>query len=117
MLLGLALTLLAVAVKSPGLFFGGTAVTGVGFGVGWLGVVRSLVNRASPTERGALLSAIFIVAYLSFAVPAVIAGFVVTRIGLHDAAVWYAGAVGILALAGLVATLSAAPKRVPVVTQ
>jgi MFS family permease len=106
MLIGLAVTIASVAITAPALFFAGTAVTGVGFGVGWLGVVRSLINRASATERGALLAAIFIVAYLSFAVPAVIAGFVVNRIGLHDAALWYAGAVGILALAGLVASLS-----------
>ena len=118
LLLGLALTVLAVATRSPALFFAGTAVTGVGFGVGWLGVVRSLVNRASPTRRGALLAAIFIVAYLSFAVPAVIAGFLVTRIGLHDAALWYAGAVGVLALAGLVASVSVSrPAPVPAVTQ
>ena len=106
MLVGLAITVLSVALVAPPLFFAGTAITGVGFGVGWLGVVRSLVNRAAPTERGALLAAIFTVAYLSFAVPAVVAGYVVTRIGLHDAALWYAGAVGILALAGLIGSLS-----------
>src|SRR6266568_832645 len=106
MLGGLVLTVLAVAARMPVLFFAGAAVTGVGFGVGWLGVVRSLVGRSSPTERGALLAAIYIVAYLSFAVPAVIAGVLVTRIGLHDAALWYGGGVGILALAGLVGTLT-----------
>jgi len=106
MLGGLVLTVLAVAARMPVLFFAGAAVTGIGFGVGWLGVVRSLVGRSSPTERGALLAAIYIVAYLSFAVPAVIAGVLVTRIGLHDAALWYGGGVGILALAGLVGTLT-----------
>jgi hypothetical protein len=106
MLAGLAVTVLALAAGAPFVFFAGTAVTGIGFGVGWLGVVRSLITRASPTERGALLAAIFIVAYLSFAIPAVIAGFVVTRIGLHDAALWYAGTVAALALAGLVGSLS-----------
>ena len=117
MLAGLVVTVLSVAVGAAALFFVGTAVTGVGFGVGWLGVVRSLVNRASPTERGALLAAIFIVAYLSFAIPAVVAGFVVTRIGLHDAALWYAGVVGVLALAGLVASLSIGrPSRAAAVT-
>lgn len=106
MLAGLAVTIASIAMTAPVLFFIGSAITGVGFGVGWLGVVRSLVNRASATERGALLAAIFIVAYLSFAVPAVIAGFVVNQVGLHDAALWYSGAVGILALGGLVASLS-----------
>ena len=106
MLFGLAITIVAVGGRVPALFFFGSAVTGVGFGVGWLGVVRSLVIRSSPTARGALLAAIFIVAYLSFAVPAVIAGVLVTRIGLHDAALWYGGAVWILALAGLTGTLT-----------
>src|SRR5438105_1695896 len=102
---GLALTVAAVALKAPLLFFGGTAATGIGFGVAWLGVVRSLVGLASPTGRGALLAAIFIVAYLAFALPAVVAGYAVTRVGLHDAALWYGVAVEVLALAGVAGTL------------
>lgn len=104
LLLGLVLTVLAVAAGSAPVFFAVTAITGVGFGIGWLGVLRSLVLLASPTGRGALLSAIFIVAYLSFAAPAVVAGYLVTRIGLHDAALWYGGAVGLVALAGVAGT-------------
>ncbi|TMF21798.1 MAG: MFS transporter [Chloroflexi bacterium] len=102
---GLALTVAAVALKAPVLFFIGTAATGVGFGVAWLGVLRSLVGLASATGRGALLAAIFIVAYLSFSIPAVVAGYAVTRVGLHDAALWYGVAVEILALAGVAGTL------------
>lgn len=114
MLIGLAIAMASIAIKSPALFFAGTAVTGVGFGVGWLGVVRNLVTRSSPTTRGALLAAIFIVAYLSFAVPAVIAGVLVTRIGLHDAALWYGCSVGILALVGLVGTVLVTRQASPV---
>ncbi|TMF32010.1 MAG: MFS transporter [Chloroflexi bacterium] len=102
---GLALTVAAVALKAPVLFFIGTAATGVGFGVAWLGVLRSLVGLASATGRGALLAAIFLVAYLSFSIPAVVAGYAVTRVGLHDAALWYGVAVEILALAGVAGTL------------
>src|SRR5437762_2413450 len=101
LVLGLALAVTAVAMTAPTLFFAGTAVTGVGFGVAWLGVLRSLVSLASPTGRAALLAAIFVVAYVAFALPAVVAGFLVTLVGLHDAALWYGGAVGLLALAGL----------------
>jgi MFS family permease len=101
---GLALTVAAVAASSPLLFFVGTAVTGVGFGVAWLGVLRSLVGLASATGRGALIAAIFIVAYLAFSLPAVVAGYGVTRIGLHNAALWYGGAVLILAVAGVAGT-------------
>ena len=102
---GLAVTVAAVALKAPVLFFIGSAATGVGFGVAWLGVLRSLVGLASATGRGALLAAIFIVAYLSFSIPAVVAGYAVTRVGLHDAALWYGVAVEILALAGVAGTL------------
>lgn len=101
---GLLLTVASIYAGSPGLFIVTTAVTGVGFGIAWLGVLQSLVLRASVTGRGALLAAVFIVAYVSFAVPAVVAGYLVTRIGLHDAALWYGGAVGLLAVAGLVGT-------------
>ena len=98
---GLALGTVAVALSSGGLFLVATGVAGIGFGLGWLGVLRTLVALASPTGRGALLAAIYIVAYLAFALPAVVAGFFVTKVGLHDAALGYAAAVGILALIGL----------------
>lgn len=101
---GLLLTVASIYAGSPGLFIVTTAVTGVGFGIAWLGVLRSLVLRASATGRGALLAAVFIVAYVSFALPAAVAGYLVTRIGLDDAALWYGGAVGLLAVAGLVGT-------------
>lgn len=102
---GLALAVVAIGLKSSVLFYVATAVTGVGFGAGWLGVLRKLVGLASPTARAALLTAIFIVSYVSFAVPAVAAGYLVTRIGLHDAALWYAAAMGAVALVGLLATV------------
>jgi len=105
MVVGLALTVVAVDLKTATLFFAATTVTGIGFGLGWLGVLRSLVGLASPTGRGALLSAIFIVAYLAFALPAVAAGYEVTRIGLHQAALWYGAAVTLLAVVGLIGTL------------
>ena len=105
LVVGLALTVVAVDLKTATLFFAATAVTGVGFGLGWLGVLRSLIGLASPTGRGALLAAIFIVAYLAFALPAVAAGYEVTRIGLHQAALWYGAVVDLLAVAGLLGTL------------
>jgi Major Facilitator Superfamily len=102
---GLAVTVAAVALAEPLLFFAGTAVTGIGFGIGWLGVLRSLVGLAAPTARGALLAAIFVVAYLAFALPAVASGYGVTRIGLHKAALAYGVVIGLLAVVGLLATL------------
>ena len=114
---GLALTVVAVALTSALLFFVATAVTGIGFGVGWLGVLRSLITLAAPTARGALIAAIYIVAYLAFALPAVAAGYGVTRIGLHQAALEYGVAICLLAVAGLVAALLVnRPSRVGALT-
>ena len=101
---GLVVAVMAVALMSPILFFAATAVTGVGFGLAWLGVLRTLVGLAAPTARAALLAAVFIVAYLALALPAVIAGYLATRIGLHDAALWYAVALVLLTFSGVVAT-------------
>ncbi len=107
---GLAIAVVAVSTTSVGLFFVSTAVTGVGFGIGWLGVLRSLVALAAPTARAALLAAIFMIAYLSFAIPAVIAGYMVTRIGFHEAAFLYAAAMDVLAVAGLTGALLVRPR-------
>ena len=114
---GLVLTVVAVVLTSAVLFFAATAVTGIGFGVGWLGVLRSLVSLAAPTARGALIAAIYIVAYLAFALPAVAAGYGVTRVGLHQAALEYGVAICLLAVAGLVAALLVnRPSRVGALT-
>lgn len=102
---GLALAAAAVALTSATLFLVGTALAGVGFGISWLGLLRTLLGLAAPTQRSALIAAIYIVAYLAFALPAVIAGYMVTRIGLHEVALWYGTAVGLLAIAGLVGSL------------
>src|SRR5256886_9936835 len=67
------------------------------------------VGLASPPGGGALPAAIFIVAYLAFSLPAVVAGYAVTRVGLHDAALWYGIVVEILALAGVAGTLLVNP--------
>ena len=102
---GLVLGIMAIALSSLAMFFVANALTGIGFGLAMLGVLRSLLALAAPTARGAMVSAIFIVAYLANALPAVVAGYLVTRIGLHDAALWYGGASGVLVLAGLAGTL------------
>jgi predicted MFS family arabinose efflux permease len=101
---GLVVAVAAIALSSPLLFFAATALTGVGFGPAWLGVLRTLVALAAPTARAALLAAVFVVAYLALALPAVLAGFLATRIGLHNAALWYGAGLVVLTLAGVLST-------------
>jgi MFS family permease len=101
---GVAVTVAAVAAEIPALLYAGTVVAGCGFGVAFLGSFRTLVALASPQRRGELIAAIYIVAYLAFSVPSVIAGVLTTSIGLNDAATGYGVVVALLALAALPAT-------------
>ena len=101
---GLVVAVMAITLASSILFFAATAVTGVGFGLAWFGTLRTLVALAAPTARAALLAAVFIVAYLALALPAVLAGYLATRVGLHDAALWYGAALVALTIAGLLGT-------------
>ena len=71
---GVAVTLAALAAGSAALFFAGTAISGIGFGGGFQGAIRSVVPQAAPHERAGVLSLLFTVSYLGMGVPAVGAG-------------------------------------------
>jgi hypothetical protein len=102
---GVAITLVALGAGSVALFFVGTAVSGVGFGAGFQGGIRTVVPLAEPHERAGVLSLLFVVSYLGMGVPAVAAGFGATDgLGLLGAARVYGLALIVLAglaLAGL----------------
>src|SRR6202035_5943633 len=78
---GVAVTLLALSVKSPAVFFAGTAISGAGFGSGFQGGIRTVVPRAAAHERSGVLSLLYVVSYLGLGAPAVIAGFLVVHAG------------------------------------
>ncbi len=79
---GTALIVSSAAVDSSTLYLAGAVIGGVGFGIAFLGGLRSLVGSIPPHERAAVLSAFYIVAYASLSIPAVLAGIAVTHIGL-----------------------------------
>ena len=90
---GVAITLVALGTGSAWLFFAGTAVSGVGFGSGFQGGVRTVVPVAAPHERAGVLSLLFTVSYLGMGVPAVAAGFLAVHgAGLTGAARDYGAA-------------------------
>jgi MFS family permease len=84
LILGVGITLAAVALDSTAGLYAGSFIAGLGFGPAFSGVFRSLAPLAPPDKRNALVAAIYVVIYLSFSVPAVIAGAAVTRFGLTD---------------------------------
>ena len=97
---GVALTLVALGVGSVTLFFAATAVSGVGFGAGFQGGIRTVVPLAEPHERAGVLSLLFVVSYLGMGVPAVAAGFGATDgLGLLGSARDYG--LALIVLAGL----------------
>jgi len=78
---------------------------GFGWGACFLGGFRAVSALASPTRRGELLAALYVVAYLAMSVPSVVAGFASASLGLRTTAIVFFAAVGGLALAGLAALL------------
>jgi MFS family permease len=98
---GVAITLFAVAIGSTIGLYAGSAVAGLGFGPAFSGVLRSLAPLAPADQRGALLASIYIVLYLSFSVPAIIAGVAVSQFGLHGTT--YAFGLVVMALAAITA--------------
>jgi hypothetical protein len=95
---GMGGTVAALALGSTGLYFAATVVAGVGFGAGFLAVLRILMPQAAPHERAGLLSAVYVVSYLANSVPAVAAGALAQGIGLTPTAMGYCGMIVVLAL-------------------
>ncbi|MTE17242.1 MFS transporter [Nocardia aurantiaca] len=79
---GVALALLGAATNSVWLFFGASVVAGVGFGPSFSGALRLLTGLSPAETRAEVVTAIYVVSYLSLSVPAVIAGLCVQRFGL-----------------------------------
>ena len=101
---GVIVTVVSVATSTPALLYLGTVVSGCGFGVAFLGAFRTLSSLAVPQRRSELIAAIYVVVYLSFSIPSVIAGILTTHIGLDHTAIGYGIVVAALALIALPAT-------------
>jgi predicted MFS family arabinose efflux permease len=105
LIVGVLVSLLAIAHGAVGLLFVGTAISGVGFGGAFQGAIRSVVPLAAPHQRAGLLSVLYVVAYLAMGAPAVLAGIgVVHGGGLLITAREYGLAVMALAGAALLGT-------------
>ena len=98
--------LLATAHGSLFAFFAATAIAGVGFGASFQGSMRTVLANASPEHRAGVLSVLYVIAYLSMGVPAVLGGIrVVHGGGLATTAYEYGAAVIVLAAGALLGTL------------
>lgn len=107
--LGMALILAAVHSASLPLFFFGTLVLGSGFGGGFLGALRSVVPLALPHERAGLLSAFYVLSYLAFCLPALLAGGLARSFGLVATTDGYGAVLILLSLGALLVLLRQRP--------
>jgi MFS family permease len=98
---GVVGTLAALVATSVGLLFTAAVVTGFGFGAAFLGAVATITHGVAPGHRAGLLASIFVVGYLAFSIPSVVAGVAVGGIGLQRTAEIYGAVVIVLALAAV----------------
>jgi MFS family permease len=80
---GLLLIVAAASTDSSALLVTGSIIGGAGFGVAFLGALRALSGAIPPEHRAAVMSAFYVVGYLSISLPAVLAGVLVTPLGLE----------------------------------
>lgn len=72
-----------------------------GFGTGYLGSIRSVSQLAELHERAGLISAVYVVSYLAFSIPALVAGVLATHIGLRHTSFGYGCLIALVAFSAL----------------
>jgi MFS family permease len=115
---GVAGTVASLFGGSVTALFVAAVVSGFGFGASFLGAVATITAGVASGHRAGLLASIFVVGYLAFSIPSVVAGVAIGAIGLQRTAEIYGVVVIVLVLVAL-ALLSlrrrkAEPVRAPV---
>jgi predicted MFS family arabinose efflux permease len=107
---GIGLFIASITATSLPLLWTGAVVGGAGLGGAFTGTIRSLVPLAEAHERAGLFSAIYLVSYVTFGVPVIVAGLFLSTIGVTAIALTF-GAVTVVAAAAGVATQLATARR------
>jgi predicted MFS family arabinose efflux permease len=81
---GLLIIVASAAEKSAPLLLIGAVIGGAGFGVAFLGSLRALSVAIPNEHRAQVMSAFYVVAYSSLSLPAVLAGILVTPLGIES---------------------------------
>ena len=91
------------AIGSLPVMLVGQAVSGAAFGAAFTASLKFIVPLAQAHQRAAVAAAIYLVSYLAFGIPIVVAGRLVGDLGLVQTVVWYSVATTLLALCSLLA--------------
>jgi MFS family permease len=84
----------------------GQAITGAGFGASFTAALRLILPRATAHESAGVVAAVYLLSYLAFGVPVVIAGQFAERVGVVSTVFWYTAASVVLALSTVLARRS-----------
>jgi predicted MFS family arabinose efflux permease len=96
---GMVAMVIAYSTGTMALYWFGAVIGGAGFGVTFLGGLRALSAAIPPQHRAEVMSAFYVVAYLAISLPAVLAGVLVTPLGLESTFEIFGSVVAALALA------------------
>lgn len=99
--IGMAIVLVGTELQLPWLLLLGAVPAGVGFGAGYLGVLRSLVVHANANERAGLVSAFYIASYVPSAILAMLAGYTAQQAGFYVAGKAFCAFIVVMAIMSL----------------
>jgi MFS family permease len=99
---GVVISVSAIAFGMLPLLFVGGVLGGAGFGAAFSGALRILAPLAPTHQRAELFAGVYLVNYLAYGVPALIVGELIGVVGLLDAVIGYGIAVALATTVGLV---------------
>jgi MFS family permease len=88
----------------------GQTIAGAGFGASFAASLRLILPLAAAHQRATVVASVYLVSYLAFGAPIVIAGQLVEPVGLVPTVFWYTVTTVLLALIGLRAQRSRSPR-------
>jgi hypothetical protein len=100
-IVGAALVIVATATGVLPLLLLGGAVGGIGFGATFSGALRGLAPLVEVHERAGLFAAVFVVSYLAFGLPAIVAGQLVAPLGVLSVTAAFGAVIMVAAAIGL----------------
>jgi MFS family permease len=96
--IGLAGILVTVPVQSIMLLLASTIITGLGWGLAFMGSMALVNEIAPPKQRGHVVSSLYIIIYLGVGLPVIGIGFGAESVGLYHAILIYSCLIGVLAI-------------------
>jgi MFS family permease len=87
-----------VAANSVAVMISGQALAGAGFGAAFTAALGLIAPLVAGPERAGVIAAIYVVSYLAFGIPIVIAGEIAAPLGYLATVFWYSAATVVLAL-------------------